>query len=125
VSIGTDLAATRAGLYDALYAIPDVTVYAHEPDAAEIPAVWIDQPDAVQGSPAPLFYASWDVVIVVETHTAVDVADRLDDLVGVVIDNVTRIGRMRFARWQRATTDVAGVTHPSATVSWITDYVLC
>jgi len=125
MSLGTDMAATRADLFDALVAIPDVTVYAHEPDAVELPAIWIDQPDAVQGSPPVMVTTSWDVVIAVETLAAGDVTDLLDGLIGVVVDNVTGVGNARFARWQRSTVDVAGVGRPAATVTWITDYRLC
>jgi hypothetical protein len=120
-----ELAAVRADLFDALVAIPDVTVYAHEPDAVDLPAVWIDQTAGTQGIAAPVLVAGWDVVIASETLTAADTTDLIDDLIGVVIDNVAGVRGARFEGWQRADRDVAGTTRPTATVSWMTDHVLC
>ena len=125
MSIGVELAEMRADLFDALFAIPDVSVYAHEPDAVELPAIWVDQPAAARGDPGTLVVAGWDVVIVVDTQTAADVTDRLDDLIGVVIDTVSKVAGARFERWQRATAEIAGVNRPTAVVSWMTDHVLC
>lgn len=125
MTISAELAEMRAALFDALFAIPDVTVYAHEPDAVDLPAVWVDQPQAGRGDPGTLVVVGWDVVIAVETRTATDTTDQLDDLIGVVVDNVSKVQGARFDRWQRATVDVAGVNTPTALVSWMTDHVLC
>lgn len=120
-----ELAAVRADLYDALVTIPDVTVYAHEPDAVDLPAVWIEQTAGTQGVAAPVVVAGWDVVIASETLTATDTTDLIDDLIGVVLANVAGVANARFESWQRADRDVAGTNRPTATVSWMTDHILC
>jgi hypothetical protein len=120
-----ELASVRADLYDALVAIPDVSVYAHEPDAVDLPAVWVDQTAGTQGVAARVLVAGWDVVIATETLTATDTTDLIDDLIGVVIANVAGVANARFEGWQRAERDIAGTTRPTATVSWMTDHVLC
>lgn len=120
-----ELAEVRASLFDALFSIPDVSVYAHEPDAVDLPAVWVDQTAGVQGIAGTVVVAGWDVVIASETLTATDTADLLDDLIGVVIANIGKVPGARFEGWQRADRDIAGTNRPTATVSWMTDHVLC
>jgi ABC-type uncharacterized transport system substrate-binding protein len=69
--------------------------------------------------------AGWDVVIASETLTATDTTDLIDDLIGVVLANVAGVANARFESWQRADRDVAGTNRPTATVSWMTDHILC
>ena len=126
MTISAELAETRADLFAVLAQIPDVTVYGHEPDAADLPAIWVDQPNAARADPATTVAVGWDVVVVVDVAAATDVTDQLDALICVVVDNVAKgVAGVRFDQWTRGTRPVGGVNVPAATVSWLSLHVIC
>jgi len=123
--LGADLAQFRADLFDALAIIPDVAAYSSVPDAADLPAVWIDQPAGARGEPGTLAVAYWETWAATDAELSVDVATFLDDMLGVLVTQGLTVTNLRFNGWTRGDVQIGGAPVPAVTVQWITDHVLC